>query len=136
MVGVGLVAIGAAMWGTDGALRAPLVSRWSTWTIVLYEHLILSAIVVWPLIRRRSAVSRIPVRGWIAVIGLSWGGSALATLAFTYAFQFGNPDVVVLLQKTQPLWALLVASSLLGERPGPPPKRVLVSSTASALNGC
>lgn len=131
VVGVGLVAVGAAMWGTDGALRAPLVPRWSPWTIVLYEHLILSAVVIAPLLRRRAAVRRIPGRGWIAVIGVSWGGSALATLAFTAAFQYGNPDVVVLLQKTQPLWALLAAGALLGERP----QGMLVPLAISALAG-
>lgn len=117
LAAVALVAVGAAMWGTDGALRAPLVSRWSPWTIVLYEHLILSAVVIAPLLRRRQVVRRIPPRGWVAIVGVSWGGSALATLAFTAAFQYGNPDVVVLLQKTQPLWALIAAGSLLGERP-------------------
>ena len=114
---VTLVAMGAALWGTDGALRAPLVPRWSAWTIVLYEHLILSAVVIGPLLARRAALTVIPWRGWIAVLGVSWGGSALATLAFTAAFAFGNPDVVVLLQKTQPLFALLAAALLLGERP-------------------
>jgi drug/metabolite transporter (DMT)-like permease len=128
---VALVAMGAAMWGTDGALRAPLVARWSPWTIVLYEHLILSAVVIVPLWRRRAAVRRIPGRGWIAVVGVSWGGSALATLAFTAAFQYGNPDVVVLLQKTQPLWALLAAGSLLGERP----RAALAPLAISALLG-
>ena len=128
---VALVAIGAAMWGTDGALRAPLVSHWSPWTIVLYEHLVLSAVVIVPLLRRRAALWRIPRRGWIAVVGVSWGGSALATLAFTAAFQYGNPDVVVLLQKTQPLWALLVAGSLLGERP----RAALAPVAISALVG-
>ena len=114
---VALVAVGAAMWGTDGALRAPLVPRWSAWTIVLYEHLILTGMVAVPLLRSVAAVRRIPRRGWIAVVGVSWGGSALATLAFTTAFQYGNPDVVVLLQKTQPLWALAASGWLLRERP-------------------
>ncbi len=118
--GVALVAVGAAMWGTDGALRAPLLPRWSPWSIVLYEHLILSAVVIGPLLARRAELRRIPRRAWFAVVGVSWGGSALATLAFTAAFQFGNPDVVVLLQKTQPLWALLAAAWLLGERPRAP----------------
>jgi drug/metabolite transporter (DMT)-like permease len=131
MAAVALVATGAAMWGTDGALRAPLVSRWSPWTIVLYEHLLLSAMVIVPLLRRRAAVRRIPLRGWVAVAGVSWGGSALATLAFTAAFQYGNPDVVVLLQKTQPLWALVAAGALLGERP----RATLVPLALSALAG-
>jgi drug/metabolite transporter (DMT)-like permease len=117
LTGVALVAAGAAMWGTDGALRAPLVSHWSPWTIVLYEHIILTILVAPRLLRGAAAVARIPRRGWLAVLGVAWGGSALATLAFTFAFQYGNPDVVILLQKTQPLWALAAAALALGERP-------------------
>lgn len=117
LAGVALVAAGAAMWGSDGALRAPLVSHWSPWTIVLYEHVILTALVMPRLMRSATAVRRIPRTGWLAVLGVAWGGSALATLAFTFAFQHGNPDVVVLLQKTQPLWALAVAALALKERP-------------------
>jgi drug/metabolite transporter (DMT)-like permease len=117
LAGVALVAAGAAMWGSDGALRAPLVSHWSPWTIVLYEHVILTALVAPRLVRGARAVARIPRRGWIAVLGVAWGGSALATLAFTFAFKYGNPDVVILLQKTQPLWALAAAALALGERP-------------------
>jgi drug/metabolite transporter (DMT)-like permease len=117
IAGVALVAAGAAMWGTDGALRAPLVTHWSPWTIVLYEHIILTALVAPRLVRSAAAVARIPRRGWLAVLGVGWGGSALATLAFTFAFQYGNPDVVILLQKTQPMWALAAAAFVLGERP-------------------
>jgi DME family drug/metabolite transporter len=117
LTGVALVAAGAAMWGSDGALRAPLVSHWSPWTIVLYEHVILTALVAPRLIRGAAAIARIPRRAWLAVLGVAWGGSALATLAFTFAFQYGNPDVVILLQKTQPLWALAAAALALGERP-------------------
>jgi drug/metabolite transporter (DMT)-like permease len=113
VAGVALVAAGAAMWGSDAALRAPLVSHWSPWTIVLYEHVILTALVLPRLVRGAAAVARIPRRGWVAVIGVAWGGSALATLAFTFAFQHGNPDV----QKTQPLWAVAIAALTLGERP-------------------
>ncbi len=117
LTGVALVAAGAAMWGSDGALRAPLVSHWSPWTIVLYEHIILTVLVAPRLVRGAAAVARIPWRGWLAVLGVAWGGSALATLAFTFAFKYGNPDVVILLQKTQPLWALAAAALALGERP-------------------
>lgn len=117
VAGVALVAAGAAMWGADGALRAPLVSHWSPWTIVLFEHIILTAVVAPRLLRHRREVAAIPRRAWLAVLGVAWGGSALATLAFTFAFQYGNPDVVILLQKSQPLWALAAAALVLGERP-------------------
>ncbi len=47
---------------------------------------------------------------------IAWGGSALATLLFTAAFASGNPTVVILLQKTQPLFAIALAHVLLRER--------------------
>ena len=36
-----LVALGAALWGTDGVLRVPLLREMSPVAIVLGEHLIL-----------------------------------------------------------------------------------------------
>ena len=56
--------------------------------------------------------------GWLSAIAIGWGGSALATLLFTEAFAaaYSNPDVVILLQKTQPLWAIGAAAVILGER--------------------
>jgi drug/metabolite transporter (DMT)-like permease len=115
--GVVLVACGAAIWGLDGVIRAPLVKDWSTWTIVLYEHVLLTLVVLPYLWTRRRALGNLTGPGWASVVAVAWGGSALATLAFTSAFQHGNPTVVVLLQKTQPVWAVLAASIVLGERP-------------------
>jgi drug/metabolite transporter (DMT)-like permease len=117
---VALVAIGAALWGTDGAFRQPLVAapaRWSPYTIVLYEHVILTVVVAPYLIPRWRSLRRLDAGGWVAAFGVAWGGSALATLAFTTAFEYGNPDVVVLLQKTQPLWAIAAAAVVMRERP-------------------
>jgi drug/metabolite transporter (DMT)-like permease len=131
---VALVAAGAALWGFDGALRQPLVAapgRWSPYTIVLYEHLLLTAMVAPLLIRHRHGLRRLDAGGWLAALGIAWGGSALATLAFTTAFEYGNPDVVVLLQKTQPLWAIAAAAIVMGERP----RRALVWFVAPALAG-
>jgi drug/metabolite transporter (DMT)-like permease len=114
---VALVALGAALWGTDAVFRKPLVDQWSSWTIVLYEHVILTSVVIWGLIRHRADLRGLTRGAWLAVLGVAWGGSALATLAFTSAFQYGNPDVVVLLQKTQPLWAIGAATLVVGEWP-------------------
>ncbi len=120
LASVALVALGAALWGTDGAFRQPLVAapaRWSPYTIVLYEHVILTAVVAPFLIPRLRSLRRLDRGGWLAAFGVAWGGSALATLAFTTAFEYGNPDVVILLQKTQPLWAIGAAALVMGERP-------------------
>ena len=47
---------------------------------------------------------------WVALLVTGWGGSALATLLFTTALVVGNPTVVILLQKTQPLFAIVLAA--------------------------
>ena len=46
---------------------------------------------------------------------LAWGGSGLAPVLFTMAFMTGNPTTVILLQKVQPLFAILLARLMLGE---------------------
>jgi drug/metabolite transporter (DMT)-like permease len=53
---------------------------------------------------------------WGALLVIAVGGSAIATLLFTAAFASGNPTTVILLQKTQPLFAIALAHILLRER--------------------
>jgi drug/metabolite transporter (DMT)-like permease len=113
-----LVAVGAAMWGTDGILRVPLLEVASPSQIVLLEHLVLllysvpAVVLGWRFFRGLEAAL------WVALLVIGWGGSALATLLFTTAFAVGNPTVVILLQKTQPLFAIALAAILLRERLG------------------
>jgi drug/metabolite transporter (DMT)-like permease len=119
VAGVALIAAGAALWGTDAVLRQPLLDQWSPWTIVLYEHLILTALVTPLLVRRWRDLGRLDQAGWLSAVVVAWGGSALATLAFTTAFKYSNPNVVILLQKTQPLWAIGAAALVVREWPRP-----------------
>src|SRR5918993_428839 len=113
-----LIAVGAAMWGTDGILRVPLLDVASPSQIVLLEHLILllfsvpAVVLGWRFFRGLGAAQ------WVALLIIGWGGSAIATLLFTMAFAVGNPTVVILLQKTQPLFAIALAGILLRERLG------------------
>jgi drug/metabolite transporter (DMT)-like permease len=113
-----LVAVGAAMWGTDAVLRVPLLKVASPSQIVLLEHLVLlpysvpAVVLGWRYFRGLGAAQ------WVALFVIGWGGSAIATLLFTTAFAIGNPTVVILLQKTQPLFAVALAGILLRERLG------------------
>ena len=114
--GVLLVALGAALWGTDGVLRVPLLREMSPAAIVLGEHLILLLYSVPAVVLGWGALRRLGGRGWLALLVIGWGGSALATLLFTAAFLAGDPTVAILLQKTQPLFAIALALVVLGER--------------------
>ena len=115
-LGILLVALGAALWGTDAVLRVPLLEVMSPPAIVLSEHLVLLLYSVPAVALGWSYFVGLRTSQWIALLVIAWGGSALATLLFTAAFASGNPTTVILLQKTQPLFAIALAHALLQER--------------------
>jgi drug/metabolite transporter (DMT)-like permease len=117
-VGVLLVAIGASLWGTDAVLRVPLLEKMSPTAIVFSEHLVLLLYSVPAVVLGWSAFRNLRAVHWVALLVIGWGGSALATLFFTMAFAVGNPTVAILLQKTQPLFAIALAHILLQESLG------------------
>lgn len=110
------------LWGSDLLLRARVVSAgWSASYIVLAEHLILTAIFVVPLWLGRRQLALLTRRQWAALVFVGVGGSALGTWLYTMAFtlDFSRALTVVLLQKTQPVFALLLAASVLKEHRSP-----------------
>ena len=112
-----MVALGAAMWGTDPVLRQGLALHMPSAAIVAVEQALPTALLapfVWRGLRR--ALQSFDWRDWLALIVLGCGSSALATLLFTMAFTYGRPDTPVLLQQVQPLFAVAGARLLLGER--------------------
>lgn len=114
--GIAWVAAGAALWGTDAALRRPLTGVLTPIQLVFYEHLILSLIVLPIFLRHRSYLPKLSPKSWAAVGAISWIGSIAGTVLFTYAVRAGNPTTAVLLQKTQPVFAIVLARAILGER--------------------
>lgn len=111
-----LVAIAAALWGTDGLLRLPLAVAIPSATVVFWEHLIVTAVLLPLLPRALRALRRCGPREWLAVLVIGGGSSALATALFTASFQLGDAITPLVLQKTQPLFAMIAAFMLLGER--------------------
>lgn len=112
-----LVAVAASLWGFSGLLREPLLRQGiSPSLLVLAEHAVLAlATAAWlgPALRRFAAASR---RIQVAMVVIGAGSSALATTLFTAAFALGDPITPQVLQKLQPIFALLLAAALLGER--------------------
>lgn len=111
---VALVALAAAIWGTDALFRRGLALDLAAPAVVFFEHLLLAAATLpW---LRRIRWGRLDGRqlGALAIIGV--GTSAVATAMFTAAFRYGDPNTPLLLQKLQPLIAVVAAHALLGER--------------------
>lgn len=112
-----LVAVAAALWGTDALLRKPLADSTQAATIVFGEHLVLVLLTL-PLIPPAFlAVVRAGPRYVAAAAAIGVGASATATILFTQAFVQGDPVTPVVLQKIQPLVAVAGAWLILGERP-------------------
>ena len=116
--GVVLVAIAAAMWGTDPIIRKTMSFTTSATTIVFGEHVILAGLTLPFLLPALRAVFR---AGWsyvVAAVVVGAGASAVATILFTDAL-IGHSDFItpVVIQKVQPLVAVAGAAILLGERP-------------------
>ncbi|MNB74931.1 EamA-like transporter family protein [compost metagenome] len=114
--GFWLVVLGAALWGVDPLFRILLLKSLTSSQIVLLEHVVLflaAAPVLW---RRRAELKRIRLRHAGALLFVSWGGSAVATILFTQALSSGDLNAVILLQKLQPLFAIGLAAVILKER--------------------
>jgi len=120
MPGVVLVAVAAAMWGTDPIIRKTMSFSTSATTIVFGEHVILVALTLPLLLPALRAVFRAGWRCVVAAVVVGAGASAVATILFTDAL-IGHSDFItpVVVQKVQPLVAVGGAALLLGERPRP-----------------
>ena len=112
-----LVALAAALWGTDALLRYPLGQTFPAATLVLWEHLLALVVLAPFLPAALRAARRLDGRQLLALLVVGAGASALATILFTRAFALGDPVTPVVLQKLQPLVAISLAALLLGERP-------------------
>ena len=117
--GVVLVSIAAAMWGLDGLIRKPLSSSTSPTTIVFGEHVVLVALTLPLLAVSLRALWNAGPRYVVAGIAVGAGASAIATILFTQALFHGDFITVLVLQKAQPLVAVVGAWLVLGEQPRP-----------------
>jgi drug/metabolite transporter (DMT)-like permease len=118
-LGVAAVAVAAGLWGMDALLRNPLAESTQAATIVFGEHVVLVAVLFPLVLTALPALWRAGPRYVAAGVVVGVGASALATILFTEAFVRGDPVTPVVLQKVQPLVAVLLAATILGERPRP-----------------
>ena len=117
---VGPLAIGFAafLWSIDALLRQSLYSLPSMF-IVFAEHALGLLITLPWLIKFWPKIKRLNRRTWISIFWISVFGGVLGTLFYTRALSYIhyiNFSVVVLLQKLQPIFAIILARLILKER--------------------
>lgn len=116
------VALAAMLWGTDALFRAPVLQHLAkdnllrSVQLVFLEHLILAIFVAPILWVARREIRALTGKQWRAIIVIGVGASGLATILFTVSFSYGHFIETLILQKTQPLIAILLANVWLRER--------------------
>src|SRR5438445_11586673 len=115
--GVVLVSVAATMWGLDGLIRKPLSSSTTAYTIVFGEHVVLVALTLPLVVPALRALCPAGPAHFAAAVAIGAGASAIATILFTKALFHGDFITVVVLQKAQPLIAMIGAWLVLGEQP-------------------
>ncbi|MCF7807442.1 MAG: DMT family transporter [Candidatus Marinimicrobia bacterium] len=108
----------AFLWSLDALMRQALYSLPSM-VIVFSEHA-LGLLVTLPwLIKFWPKIKNLERRTWISIFWIALFGGLLGTLAYTQALSYINYinfSVVVLLQKLQPIFAIVLARIVLKEQ--------------------
>jgi drug/metabolite transporter (DMT)-like permease len=116
MGGTFLVILACLLWGMDTLIRYPLVeSGIHPVTIVFYEHCILALIFSSGLVANIKRIGELKLADIFSFLIIGGLGSAIATVAFTESFHYLNPSLVILLQKLQPVVAIILAAIVLKE---------------------
>lgn len=114
-----LIAVAAVLWASDALFRNQLISHLSASQIVVAEDGLITLFLLPVFVRSLPELRGLGWRSWVAVLLIAAGAQALATLLFTASFSYRIYAETFVLQQTQPLIALILASVILGERRRP-----------------
>lgn len=113
------VIIAASLWGIDGIILRPALFTLPVSLVVFVESTIVAILLSPFFIKKFSLLNNLNKKDWLAFFAVALFGGAVGTMAITKALfyvNFVNLSIVVLIQKLQPLFALLFAAVILKER--------------------
>lgn len=118
------VIFAAILWSLDGIVRAGLRNPtsnlfMSSINIVFWEHFLGFLLILPFAIWKRKELMKLNFKDWSIFAAIGLFASVLGTLFYTAALGqilFVSFSVVVLLQKLQPIWAILSARLILKEK--------------------
>src|SRR5207247_1226968 len=111
-----LVALGAALWGTESAWRIPLNAVFDAKVIVFWEHVLILIMFLPILISRLHEIPKVNAHAWGFLLFSGFAGSAVGTIFFTLALKHGNPTVVNVVLNIQPVVSTIGAFLVFGDR--------------------
>jgi drug/metabolite transporter (DMT)-like permease len=118
-IGALAVVIAALLWSLDGTFLRPHLASISPTLVVFLEHTLGFIILLPFLFIYKSELKKITKKQWGTIFWVALFGGALGTTFFTKALfltGFVDISVVILLQKFQPIFAILLSAIILRER--------------------
>lgn len=113
------IIIAAILWGVDGIVLRPSLFSLPVSLVVFIESGIVAVYLSPILIKNSDSLKILKWKDWLAFAGVALFGGAIGTMAITKALfyvNFVNLSIVILIQKLQPVFALILAAIILKER--------------------
>ncbi len=114
-----MIAIAASLWGLDGVVLTPRLSNLHVILVVFLLHAIPFIAMNVFLFKHYNELYKLDRKAWYSLIWVSVFGGAIGTIAIVKALflvNFEQLSVVVLLQKFQPVFAIILAAIFLKEK--------------------
>ncbi len=114
------VVLAAGLWGIDGIILRPALYSLPVPLVVFVESMLITILLIPVLIKHRNELKALKRNDWLAFMSVAVFGGVIGTMSITRALFFVNYvnlSVVVLIQKLQPVIAILLAAVILKEKP-------------------
>jgi len=134
-IGALAVVVAALFWSLDAIFLRPRLASVSATLVVFLEHSLGFIILIPFLFIYKSELKKITKKQWLTIFWVALFGGALGTTFFTKALfltGFVDVSVVVLLQKFQPIFAILLSAIILRERF---PSKFYIYATLALVGG-
>ncbi len=118
-IGALAVVVAALLWSLDGIFLRPRLASVSPTLVVFLEHSLGFIILLPFLFIYKTELKKITKKQWLTIFWVALFGGALGTTFFTKALfltGFVDVSVVILLQKFQPIFAIILSAIILKER--------------------
>jgi drug/metabolite transporter (DMT)-like permease len=117
--GAVIISIAAILWGLDGVVLTPRLFQLNVGFVVFMLHMVPFALMQFFLFREYRRLPALDADDWLNFALIAIFGGALGTLSIVHALflvHFEHLSIVVLLQKLQPIFAIIMARLILGEQ--------------------
>ena len=113
------VILAASLWAVDGIVLRPILYNLPVTLVVFVESVIVALLLTPIMAKHFGKLKDLTHRDWLAFLGVALFGGAIGTMAITKALfyvNYVNLSIVILIQKLQPVFALVLAGVLLKEK--------------------